>query len=71
MKLYFITALSVLAVILGAYQYGRRTAEQAEKLKQQRETIKQLKEVRNVQERINTMSDNNVRDRLYDDWSRD
>jgi len=71
LKLYLLTALSVLAALLGAFQYGRRTAEQAEQLKQEQRTNNALKKVNNVKTKVNTMSDDDVRRRLRNKWSRD
>jgi Flp pilus assembly protein TadB len=70
-KLYFFTALSVLAALLGAYQYGRRAGEHVEQLKQEQRTNKALKAVNNVKTKVNAMSDDDVRRRLRNKWSRD
>ena len=63
--------LAVLLAMVGLYSYGRKAGKNAVIQKHQQNTIKAIKESRDVESNIRAMPDNAVRERLLNNWPRD
>ncbi|MCK4621302.1 MAG: hypothetical protein KAT62_03705 [Desulfuromonadales bacterium] len=63
--------IAVLFAMVGLYSQGRRAGKAAVIQGHQQNTIKAIKESRDVEANIRAMPDNAVRERLLNNWPRD
>lgn len=70
LKFYALMILSVLTTIIGIYGYGRKAGERAAELDQQRQ-INDVRGISNdVENNTNAQSNDVIRTRLRDRWTR-
>lgn len=69
-KFYLFIIMSVIASSLGLYTHGRKAGERAEQVRNQDVINQSNKEAKRVQESINRVSDDTVRNGMRDNWTR-
>jgi hypothetical protein len=70
LQFYGLVILSVLAGLTGLFFYARNLGVQAERKKQQQESMEDYIDAKEVEREIDSYSHDDVIDELYSDWSR-
>jgi len=71
LKIIGLVVLAVVLTLFGVYRKGESAGEKAEQLKQKRNTEKVKKVSDETERRVNAESDQFIRGRMRDKWTRD
>ena len=69
-KTYLLMFAAVCLAIMGARRYGEALGRKAEQDRQTADTLNQAREAHNVETETDRLSDDDVRQRLRDRWTR-
>lgn len=69
-KFYLYVLLTVTLAMLGLYGYGRSVGKRATELKYENKINESRKVARNVEDSVNAMGTDDVRQRMRDKWTR-